>query len=1532
MGKDMAEDKLLEVKVLEYWFALEFLAQDKYPQKELTDASYAIKDLKYKLSKGEQSRIKAPFHFFEIDITDNLYEKLRKEAELCRMKKWGNITVYIGKVKREACIRSIAQMLSFDGEKDSRPERNHDDITCVSLQLSPEGKYIENSLSLSTILWAAKQVNDCRGEIAGCLDEAEYSAVVDAMEMQFFPEENTQRIQADNLEKEEPTGAVKEKQGSVKEVQASAKNRDAAIQKFDVNAVKMTVFKEIYKYIEKTYLSGKIPKVDDLSPYELTVGISYQMFVDEETRSSEEDDNYLGLSHDFFSSDLKMVLDKAKRGDRCMPQHVSDYIVSTYKAVTDNDSGKRIDLVHRSGDEDTYECQVQEILNVANAPLGKWPSRYMPAFMQQIAINLAINKGRTKLFETNGKIFSVNGPPGTGKTTLLKEIVVSNIIEKALLLAEYNDPDDAFEEHSFEHGPKPNQSYSTYVPHWYSIRNDAINDYSVLVTSCNNAAVENISKELPKGSGLLKGLLPAEDDAEKMKEALKEVSNLFDAAQSGEFEVYNDYGNRVECQDVYFTFYARRLLEDESAWGLVAAALGKRKNLKGFYEKVLKSMSIDFYSKCIKRVNNSNPPKYDKSRLSKYHEAKSKFLSQVKLVRKMQGQIANLCEVSSELCMLKGEIEKAAQEYEIFSAEGKSRKAKIQAEESEIEKQISLRMAEREDILKQKEELEKKKNNLGIKRRETESDVSILRQKAAGVMAAIGKEPLFFGKKVYREKAKYAEKAASDFDMQADRAAEAIPEIDAQLSFIEKAYDNMIETLAKTEAAADRAGNEIQRLRNEKSDIDRVLSYKLEIFHDKKERKENLNAKYQLLCTELGEGRVMDEEFIKDILSGDTQESTSAQVSNPWFTQTYNREREKLFYDAMQLNKEFVLSSKSCKDNFRTLASYWGFEKDENGERIVFHKEDREAFASSLYQTLFLFVPVISTTFASVGSFMRDLKDIGAIGTLIVDEAGQAQPQMAVGALYRSRKAVIVGDPKQVEPVVTDDLKLLKKAFDDRELNPYITDKHISVQSCADEMNIFGTYLEDPDHGDNPDWVGCPLLVHRRCISPMYEISNAISYNGLMKQKTGQPSKETEKTFIYDKSQWIQAEGREEGKGKHFVAEQGQKVCEMLEAAFERKAFPSVYVISPFTTVVSGMRNYLWSYVKSHPASAISRSKELRSWITKNMGTVHTFQGKEANEVIFLLGCDGSKDAEGAVDWVNSNIVNVAATRAKYRLYIIGDGKVWMRNENLCKAKNIIDTFAIKEIHSIISDETLSEEEKKRGIREAARNLPSVTSFPTEKTVSEDGEVDYSVDTEGLAMGLDTYSFMKVPFTQEQLQKFGFSSQKELNQLRSDIKINLEFGMRLFFFFQPIYKINKEFDASCCGIMFCKTMELQMRECFSEKFRQIIPDFKIKGGIKIKDARPHHLTLGAYQDIIKKNSLLLGQRMVKASYPTYNEEWWRSFAEKLSACAVKRNRCCHAGIFQWRQVSQLLADMFRESGESPKLAGLLFESEVGKLL
>lgn len=59
---------------------------------------------------------------------------------------------------------------------------------------------------------------------------------------------------------------------------------------------------------------------------------------------------------------------------------------------------------------------------------------------------------------------------------------------------------------------------------------------------------------------------------------------------------------------------------------------------------------------------------------------------------------------------------------------------------------------------------------------------------------------------------------------------------------------------------------------------------------------------------------------------------------------------------------------------------------------------------------------------------------------------------------------------------------------------------------------------------------------------------------------------------------------------------------------------------------------------------------------------------------------------------MNANIVNVAVTRAKFRLYVIGDDEAWQNSTYINKANIILNTFAIKEIEAILS-ENLPEEE-----------------------------------------------------------------------------------------------------------------------------------------------------------------------------------------------------------------------------------------------
>lgn len=360
------------------------------------------------------------------------------------------------------------------------------------------------------------------------------------------------------------------------------------------------------------------------------------------------------------------------------------------------------------------------------------------------------------------------------------------------------------------------------------------------------------------------------------------------------------------------------------------------------------------------------------------------------------------------------------------------------------------------------------------------------------------------------------------------------------------------------------------------------------------------------------------------------QEYDDLQLSNPWFDEAYRVAQSKLFVMALRVRKQFLYENRK---NIKAAIIVWGQQ-----EKYL----ERKPVIEAAWNWINMTIPVISSTFAS---FSRMCKNLGAetLGHLFIDEAGQALPQAAVGAIYRSRHVMVVGDPLQIKPVLTLDsntLYMLGRYFG-------VTEKYLSasasVQTLVDAASQYGFYRnQDKSEGS---WVGIPLWVHRRCQYPMFTISNMISYDGFMVQGTKE----------YGKTGWFDVGGTANNK---YVEEQGefllQKLREMIEKnskILDKKEKDVIYVITPFSNV---------AYRLSQKLRKIHFTRYDEHGKPTNVGTVHTFQGKEAPIVFFVLGAD--QQSSGAARWAvtEANIMNVAATRAKEEFYIIGDRKLYL--------------------------------------------------------------------------------------------------------------------------------------------------------------------------------------------------------------------------------------------------------------------------------
>ena len=865
---------------------------------------------------------------------------------------------------------------------------------------------------------------------------------------------------------------------------------------------------ELREQLGQSFLDGEFNEVlsNLLNKYEISPSDCRYYFV-------KNFDDEINL-HSFFINDLKYA------------KSINNENLNRYLSGFDS---VRVNLDSNKESSHFNPNDLETILEPKNYPLGRFPSnpKYALSMMQQVAVNLASNEDED--------IRSVNGPPGTGKTTLLKDVFADLVTEQARIISELSTPK-----------LKGNLVYHD-NPYLIAKLPKEIADKGIVVASSNNGAVKNIVTELPQ------------------RKEIYQKSNWLDELEK--IDYFAEISNNLLLED-------EDVSNDKKYWGLFSIEGGKKQN-RDRLQNVLKAIQQELNSDKFQ----SNP--------SVYEEFKIQYQKLLDKREKMQ-EIADKIRLHVKL---KNAYQRFELEFQQEDAQRCSELSKIREKHTQLEnskKEIESELFEHERLI----------SMLYVNRQIATQDVELIKLQA----------PRFLWlKRLF---------TPSKLDTYFMRLNQANETLKAELKKVrdESQYcHDLQKEIKKYELELNQLSQRQQKYNEWKSKAeDKLIRHQEKLLKIQSElatcpvKKLNFSVRYEEL-----------------------------QVSNFWFDDDYREEQSRLFIKALAVRKQFIYDNKKHFEK-----ALWIWEKPQS-----YSMRDN---ASDLYKAAWdwvnFSVPVISTTFASFNSMFWCLPE-NSIGNVFIDEAGQALPQASVGAIFRSKRIMAVGDPSQIQPVQTIDKNILGfLAQHHKIVSKYLVS---STQELMDSASRYGFKKQDGT------WIGLPLWVHRRSSDPMFSISNKISYDNLMVQ-----GKEKARGL----GKWFDVSG---GAKDKYVPEQADYLKEELQKRHEK--FDDIYVITPFKNV------------------SVQLAKELdKIGFTKrengkpvNVGTVHTFQGKENKIVYFVLGADNM--SEGAARWAVSepNILNVAATRAKEEFYIIGNKSLYraIQSPIIRDTINILDAY-----------------------------------------------------------------------------------------------------------------------------------------------------------------------------------------------------------------------------------------------------------------
>ena len=302
----------------------------------------------------------------------------------------------------------------------------------------------------------------------------------------------------------------------------------------------------------------------------------------------------------------------------------------------------------------------------------------------------------------------------------------------------------------------------------------------------------------------------------------------------------------------------------------------------------------------------------------------------------------------------------------------------------------------------------------------------------------------------------------------------------------------------------------------------------------------------------------------------------------------------------------------------------------------------------------------------------------GIFDYVIFDEASQVDLPSAAPALYRARRAIVVGDPMQLTHIagITRDIdKGLAKVHALTEEKDVYPSK---IRYC--DVSLYKSAENSLNHK--------PILLtnHYRSEDQIIALCNQAFYGGRLKIMT---------TLDYSRYpsslpvgiHWINCEGEvyKHPGGSRINHDEVLLVNKIFQDVLQKISGTnlSIGVVTPYSRQQDAITKQI---IESTP-----NYSELKERHKIEVLTAHKFQGSEKDIMIFSLVLASRGNGNSDL-WYNiyPQILNVALSRAKYLLYIVGD-KSFCQEHSCYKGQDCILKRLVKDYNEIKKQEKFGE-------------------------------------------------------------------------------------------------------------------------------------------------------------------------------------------------------------------------------------------------